>query len=131
MRQLFQNLIANALKFHRSDVPPIVTIRGNIEPAAHSPGHGSEPSGERGLRLRVTVRDNGIGFDGAYRERIFELFQRLHGRDEYEGTGIGLAICKKIVDRHGGTISAKGVPNEGAEFSLTLPLADSERGEKR
>jgi signal transduction histidine kinase len=128
MRQLFQNLIGNALKFQRPGVPPVVEIRGKMEAAADSapPGDGE---GNPGLRLRVTVRDNGIGFDAAYRERIFELFQRLHGRNEYEGTGIGLAICKKIVDRHGGTITADATPNKGATFSLTLPLADQESGE--
>lgn len=125
MRQLFQNLIANALKFQRPNVPPRVEVRGQVEAA----NGGESGDTEESLRLRVTVRDNGIGFDAVYQERIFELFQRLHGREEYEGTGIGLAICKKIVDRHGGTITADGVPNEGAVFSLTLPLADQETGE--
>jgi signal transduction histidine kinase len=128
MRQLFQNLIGNALKFQRPGVPPVVEIRGKMEAAPASAPSGSEEANQ-GLRLCVTVRDNGIGFDAAYRERIFELFQRLHGRNEYEGTGIGLAICKKIVDRHGGTISAEAAPDKGATFSLTLPLADREPGE--
>jgi signal transduction histidine kinase len=128
MRQLFQNLIGNALKFQRPGVPPVVEIRGKMEAAPASAPSGSEEANQ-GLRLCVTVRDNGIGFDAAYRERIFELFQRLHGRNEYEGTGIGLAICKKIVDRHGGTISAEATPDKGATFSLTLPLADREPGE--
>jgi signal transduction histidine kinase len=71
---------------------------------------------------RLTVRDNGIGFDEKYRERIFDVFQRLHGRNEYEGTGVGLAICRKIVERHGGTITAVGKEGEGATFIVVLPL---------
>jgi light-regulated signal transduction histidine kinase (bacteriophytochrome) len=70
----------------------------------------------------VTVRDNGIGFDEKYRDRIFQVFQRLHGRDEYEGTGVGLAICRKIAERHGGTITAHGREGEGATFVVTLPV---------
>jgi signal transduction histidine kinase len=69
----------------------------------------------------VTVTDNGIGFDPAYADRVFEMFQRLHGRGEYEGTGIGLAICRKIVQRHGGRIIARGRPGEGATFIIDLP----------
>ena len=67
------------------------------------------------------MADNGIGFDEKYRDRIFQVFQRLHGRDEYEGTGVGLAICKKIADRHGGSITATSRPGEGATFVVTLP----------
>jgi len=90
MRQLFQNLIANAVKFHRSDVPPVVEVRGELLP--QPPGaDGTGP----GPLCRVTVRDNGIGFDEKYRDRIFQVFQRLHGRDQYEGTGVGLAICRQ------------------------------------
>lgn len=105
MRQLFQNLIGNALKFHRPDVPPVVRV-----------------SAERGADGWVlAVADNGIGFEERHAGRIFQVFQRLHGRDEYEGTGVGLAICRKIVDRHGGTITAHGRPGEGATFVVTLP----------
>ena len=112
IRQLFQNLIANALKFHRPGVPPVVTVRAELIP---------DGPGDNSLACRVTVRDNGIGFDPKYRDRIFEVFQRLHGRDEYEGTGVGLAICRKIAERHGGTIAAQGTPGEGAAFVVTLP----------
>jgi len=105
MRQLFQNLIVNALKFHRPDVPPVVRVT-------------AEPD-ETGWA--VTVADNGIGFEDRHAARIFQVFQRLHGRDEYEGTGVGLAICRKIVDRHGGTITARGRPGEGASFVVSLP----------
>ncbi len=73
------------------------------------------------------MEDNGIGFDEKYRDRIFQIFQRLHGRNEYEGTGIGLAICRKIVDRHGGAIMATSTPGAGAKFIITLPRADARR----
>jgi PAS domain S-box-containing protein len=106
MRQLFLNLIGNALKFRRPHVAPLVAIAGR----------------RRRDMAEITVRDNGIGFEPEYRERIFEVFQRLHGRQEYEGTGIGLAICRKIVERHGGSISADGRPGAGASFTFTLPL---------
>lgn len=109
MRQLLQNLIANALKFHRPGVRPEVLVQGR--------------STEAGVEIRV--RDNGIGFDPQYAERIFSPFQRLHGRGEYEGTGMGLAICRKIVDRHGGDIEARGAPGGGAEFWVRLPVRDS------
>jgi signal transduction histidine kinase len=105
MRQLFQNLIGNALKFHRPDVPPVVRVTAERDEAGWT----------------VTVADNGIGFEDRHAARIFQVFQRLHGRDEYEGTGVGLAICRKIVDRHGGTITARGRPGEGASFVVTLP----------
>jgi light-regulated signal transduction histidine kinase (bacteriophytochrome) len=109
MRQLFQNLIGNALKFRRAGVPPRVEVIGETE------------TNEQGERVRLEVRDNGIGFDPQYRDRIFQIFQRLHGKSEFEGTGIGLAICKKIVDRHDGRIHARGVPGEGATFVVELP----------
>ena len=111
MRQLFQNLISNALKFHTPDTPPVVTITGKSFRDVEVP------------YAEITVTDNGIGFDEKYRDRIFTIFQRLHGRDEYEGTGIGLAVVKKIVDRHSGTITAHSTPGEGATFIITLPLA--------
>jgi signal transduction histidine kinase len=88
MRQLFQNLIANALKFQKNGTPPFVKV----------------------------------GFDNKYGEQIFKVFERLHGRDEYEGTGIGLAICRKVVERHGGTIMAEGVVGKGSTFTITLPF---------
>ncbi|MBM3522385.1 MAG: histidine kinase, partial [Alphaproteobacteria bacterium] len=114
MRQLFQNLIANALKFHVKDRVPVVRI-------AHGRG-----DGERWVEIRVA--DNGIGFDMRHADRIFGIFQRLHARGEYEGTGIGLATCRKIVERHGGTIRAEGVPGEGATFVITLPVRQVELG---
>ncbi|WP_264756361.1 sensor histidine kinase [Marinobacter litoralis] len=76
----------------------------------------------------MTVTDNGIGFDAAYKDQIFDVFKRLHGRGEFEGTGMGLAICRKIVERHGGTISAEGREGEGARFRFDLPLATESGG---
>jgi PAS domain S-box-containing protein len=112
MRQLFQNLLGNALKFHRPDVPPVVSVTSYTLPR----GRGDVDHCE------ICVRDNGIGFEQEYAERIFGLFQRLHGRSEFDGTGIGLAICRKIIERHGGVIQASGTPGEGAKFTFTLPL---------
>jgi PAS domain S-box-containing protein len=108
MQQLLLNLIANALKFHRPDVPPVIDIYNEI----------SEQEGV----CRISVRDNGIGFDEKYLDRIFNVFQRLHGRTEYEGTGIGLAVCRKIAERHGGSITARSIPGTGSTFVVTLPL---------
>lgn len=112
MTQLFLNLINNALKFHKLGVTPVVKIWSR-----------KTKSRENGSEIcEITVADNGIGFDEKYRDRIFTIFQRLHGRQEYEGTGIGLAICRKIVERHGGEIIAKSLPGEGATFITTLPM---------
>lgn len=117
MRLLFQNLISNALKFHAPDTPPLVVIEGSW--VRERAGNGAGPPGDTGFRF--TVSDNGIGFEPEYAERIFQVFQRLHGRSEYEGTGVGLAICRKIVDRHGGTIVATSTAGQGACFTVTLP----------
>jgi PAS domain S-box-containing protein len=113
IRQLLQNLIGNALKFHRPGVPPVVTVRAEVIPAADGP--------EDRTVCRVTVSDNGIGFEEKYLDRIFQVFQRLHGRQEYEGTGVGLAICRKIVERHGGAVTAQSTPGAGTTFVVTLP----------
>ncbi|MFO0897258.1 MAG: CHASE3 domain-containing protein [Pirellulales bacterium] len=111
MRQLLQNLISNGLKFHPPGVPPVVRVEGRLAPSANGGA----------AQCELVVRDNGIGFDEVYRERIFDVFQRLHGRQEYEGTGMGLAICRKIVDRHRGTITAASAPGRGATFTVTIP----------
>jgi PAS domain S-box-containing protein len=117
IQQLLQNLIGNALKFHRAEVPPVVTIRSGIEKeAADGPGG----TGREVCRLEIS--DNGIGFEERYGERIFQVFQRLHGRSEYEGTGIGLAICRKIAERHDGRIWASSVPGQGSTFTVVLPV---------
>ena len=109
MRQLLQNLIGNGLKFHASGVTPIIKISGE----------------NGGPNYRLSVTDNGIGFDEKYVDRIFTVFQRLHGRKEYEGTGIRLAICRKIAERHGGEINARSAPGAGSTFTITLPLKQS------
>jgi PAS domain S-box-containing protein len=114
MRQLLQNLLSNALKFRRPGVPPVVRIGGRV--------HGPERATGGGSLCTVTVADNGIGFKPGYAERIFGIFQRLHGRNEYPGTGIGLATCRKILERHGGTITASSQPGKGATFVFTLPI---------
>jgi signal transduction histidine kinase/HAMP domain-containing protein len=122
MRQLFQNLIGNSLKFHKKDEPPVVKITGNfIDIDENNPIVVLED----GKPYQITVTDNGIGFDEQYAERIFGVFQRLHGRQEYEGTGIGLSVCKKIVERHGGTIIARSIPGEGTTFIIILPVKQS------
>jgi signal transduction histidine kinase len=122
MRQLLQNLIGNALKFHRDDVIPVVAVRAHF-----ANGHGDHSQGaEHANHCRITVEDNGIGFDEKYVDRIFQVFQRLHGRGEYEGTGIGLATARKIVERHGGTITAKSTPGQGSTFIVTLPITQTQ-----
>lgn len=122
MRQLFQNLIANALKFHRADVAPVVKIE-IVENFIDS-----DAPKRQSLESMVTiaVADNGIGFEERYLDRIFTPFQRLHGRNEYEGTGIGLAVCRKIAERHGGALTATSVPGSGSTFYITLPLNQDE-----
>ena len=105
MRQLFQNLIVNALKYHKPDIPPIIHL---------------DCQNNNGC-WDISVQDNGIGLDEKFSDRIFVPLERLHGRSDYEGTGIGLAICKKIVFRHGGSISVKSQLGEGATFTITLP----------
>ncbi|NUQ63419.1 MAG: PAS domain S-box protein [Pirellulales bacterium] len=117
MRQLFQNLIGNALKFRRPEEPPVIRVHGRFITPREQRSQGSAAD----EKCRIVVEDNGIGFEDEYAERIFGVFQRLHPRDVYEGTGIGLAICRKIVERHGGTISAQSKPGEGSSFVVVLP----------
>jgi light-regulated signal transduction histidine kinase (bacteriophytochrome) len=105
LRQVFQNLVTNALKFSRPEVPPRITIDAERADAA----------------WRFKVGDNGIGIDAQYTDYIFEMFRRLHTRDKYSGTGIGLAICKRAVENHGGRIWLHSVPGEGSTFFFTIP----------
>lgn len=107
MHQVFLNLINNAMKFKKEDTPPRIKI------------YASEESNGR---LEITVQDNGIGFDNSFQDRIFKPFERLHGMSQYEGTGIGLALCRKIIERHGGTIRAEGQPGVGTRIIISLPL---------
>jgi signal transduction histidine kinase len=125
MRQLLQNLVSNALKFHRQGEPPLVRIRGDVISARAPRFAGEAIAGDCCI---ITVEDNGIGFDEKYAERVFTAFERLHSRSSYEGTGIGLSIARKIVWRHGGDITAKSAPDEGATFTVTLPLSRANRG---
>ncbi len=126
MRQLLQNLISNSLKFQPPDASPLVKIQAQVLKRPFSCAKNPTPDDEV---CELTVQDNGSGFEERFLERIFAVFQRLHGRSEYEGTGVGLAVCRRITDRHGGTISAKSKPNEGATFIVTLP-AHQPNGEK-
>lgn len=114
MRQLLQNLVANALKFTAPSVQPRIHVHGETF------RRGSESDSETWLRLKVS--DNGIGFDPRFASRIFTPFQRLHGRHEYSGSGIGLAVCRRVVERHGGSISAESRPGHGSVFTVELPL---------
>lgn len=122
IRRLFQNLISNAIKFHKPGALPVVEISGDVISS-------NEAEKEFGFSLtepayvRIVVKDNGIGFDEKYSEKIFNIFQRLQGRAEYEGTGIGLAICRKIMSNHRGYIRAQSVINQGSEFILIFPYA--------
>jgi light-regulated signal transduction histidine kinase (bacteriophytochrome) len=117
-RQLFQNLLSNSLKFVQPGIPPVITITHSLL-KADDVAHYQLASANHYHKLEF--KDNGIGFENEFAGKIFAIFQRLHGRSEYEGSGIGLAICKKIVEHHGGIIYANGVPDEGATFTVILP----------
>ena len=107
LSQLFQNLIANAIKFRR-EIPPEIHV-----------------SADRKNRFwAFSIRDNGIGLDPEFADRIFTIFQRLHTREDYPGTGMGLAICKRIVERHRGSIRVESVPGLGSTFHFTLPASE-------
>lgn len=102
---LFQNLIGNAIKYRKKEEAPMIYVSGK----------------EDGSRWELSIKDNGIGIDESSTDRIFMLFQRLHGKSEYPGSGVGLAICKKIVEQHGGRIWVESKPGEGSTFRFTLP----------
>lgn len=122
IRQLFSNLINNSIKFKKEHEAPLITI------ACDSVNHKEFPQfplAENKDYVRIVVEDNGIGFDEEFSERIFKIFQRLHGKAEYKGSGIGLAICKKIVDNHHGFIFANSRLNEGSHFTILLPQTQS------
>jgi light-regulated signal transduction histidine kinase (bacteriophytochrome) len=110
MRQLLQNLLGNSLKYRRKDTPPVVRLSCSSPDAQHR---------------AITVTDNGIGFNEKHAAKIFGMFVRLHGRTQYEGSGIGLAICRTIVERHGGTIAATSTVGNGATFTVTLPVTQA------
>ena len=118
IRQVFQNLISNAIKFSKKDERPLIHIKGEIIKERNLDS-AVDPNGPF---CRISIRDNGIGFEEKYLDKIFTLFQRLHGKEEYEGTGIGLAIVKKIIDKHNGLISAHSKEGKGTVFIIVLPL---------
>ena len=130
MRQLFQNLLSNAIKFCPNGVMPVITISSRIVDKAEvsvgllSPAKAgdSKPTGKPKTFYELSVTDNGIGFDQKYADRIFQIFQRLNGRNQYAGSGIGLAICHKIVERHNGGITANSKLGEGSTFRVYLPV---------
>ncbi|XZF14296.1 hybrid sensor histidine kinase/response regulator [Chitinophagaceae bacterium MMS25-I14] len=117
MRQVFQNLFSNALKFSKKDTTPVIDVAAEQFTAA--PSGSSSPLQDY---VRIIISDNGIGFNQEYAEKIFTIFQRLNAREEYEGTGIGLAITKKIIEKHSGLITASSSENSGAAFTIILPL---------
>jgi PAS domain S-box-containing protein len=122
MKQLFNNLLSNALKFRRPGIIPKISIRSEkLTPSEKD----KLKLRNSNLYFRITVIDNGIGFEEAYAERIFQLFQRLHGKAEYPGSGMGLAICRKITDNHKGLIMANSVPGQGSRFTIILPETQS------
>lgn len=137
MRQLLQNLIGNALKFHRAEKSPFIKIyaedfsqtSGSFQVGTeqmHTTSGGFETNDVGETVCRIVVEDNGIGFEEKYLDRIFTVFQRLHGRSEFEGSGVGLAVCRKIIERHEGSITAQSSPDKGAKFIVTLPLKQVE-----
>jgi PAS domain S-box-containing protein len=113
--QLFYNLVNNALKFSKPDVPPRILFHSTIINRNHAD------------MAEITISDNGIGIEQQYAEQIFNAFARLHAKDQYEGTGLGLALCKKIVERHRGSISATGIKGEGATFTVMLPIRQTQK----
>lgn len=134
MGQLFQNLLSNAVKFQKPGVPPVVEVRCDELYGRHLANHYTQAdlAGIQMLQgwehqpyVCITIRDNGIGFDNTYADKVFEIFQRLHGK-MYSGTGIGLAICKKIVDNHHGSIAARSEVGKGATFTVILPKAQKD-----
>lgn len=119
MRQIFQNILTNALKFSKENVPPHVQIRCDLIDSLKFDGAQKTQDGNY---CRISIKDNGIGFDPQYAAKVFTIFQRLHPREKYEGTGIGLAIAKKIIEKHNGIITAQSKEGEGAEFVMVLPI---------
>lgn len=118
IRQVFQNIISNALKFSKPDVQPVIDITAELVKQCRV----DSPASSSGKYCRIVISDNGIGFDQKYVDKIFTLFQRLNSQDAYEGTGIGMAIARKIIDKHKGVITAEGKVDEGATFIIVLPL---------
>ncbi|MBL7160991.1 MAG: hypothetical protein ISS57_00180 [Anaerolineales bacterium] len=116
IHQLLGHLIINSLKFCQEELPPVVKLRGSLV------GQDGILSNEM---CQIIVEDNGIGFEQLFSERIFKPFQRLHRRGEYDGSGMGLSICRRIVEHHGGSITATSVPGQGTTLTITLPVRQS------
>jgi light-regulated signal transduction histidine kinase (bacteriophytochrome) len=112
MRQLFQNLIANAIKFRKADMVPVVQI--------------FQDKGKKEMH-RIVIQDNGIGFDAKYADDIFMVFKRLHSYHEFQGSGVGLSICKKIIERHNGSIRAESKVGNGSRFIIDFPLVENSK----
>jgi len=124
MSQLIGNLISNSLKFARKDTKPVITITVQQLPPDEITAYSLDPSVNY---TGIQFKDNGIGFKEEYADKIFSIFQRLHGKSEYEGTGIGLAMCKKIALNHNGELNARGSSDNGAVFNIILPLKHFEK----
>jgi light-regulated signal transduction histidine kinase (bacteriophytochrome) len=114
IRQLFQNLINNAIKYRRKKVDSFIKISAEV--------YDNDEKTPNLKNCIIFIEDNGIGFDQKYAQEIFEMLKKLHSSSEYEGTGIGLTLCRKIVELHNGSINARGIENEGATFMVSLPL---------
>ncbi|MBO0936342.1 PAS domain-containing protein [Fibrella sp. HMF5335] len=126
LRQLFQNLFSNALKFQPAGGRPLIRVTiQSANPQALAINSSIPVEGKEPAYWEIGVLDNGIGFDGQHRDRIFSMFERLNGRSRYAGSGIGLAICKRIVEHHRGAIAAESQPGAGAHFKIYLPALDS------
>jgi signal transduction histidine kinase len=120
MYQLFANLVSNSLKFAREDIKPVISITCSLVDGKGAVVRSADES-DYAAYYRIELRDNGIGFDPTHAGQIFNIFQRLHRKSEYAGTGIGLAMCRKIAQNHHGDIFATGIPGEGAVFTVILP----------
>jgi len=117
IKPLFFNLLTNALKYCKKDVSPVISVRAELNVGG---------TGKSAIQYcRIFVKDNGIGFDQRYADQVFEMFQRLHSQSDYEGTGIGLALCKQIVEKHKGFISVLSKENEGSTFIVSLPMSQN------
>jgi signal transduction histidine kinase len=121
MQQLFSNLIGNAIKFRKKDVDPVVEIRSSPMSPAEVEQYLGHVNGSTYMKLQVV--DNGIGFEEKHTQDIFKVFKRLHSYQQFEGTGVGLAICKKIIEKHGGFITAESIPDKGSNFIIGIPFS--------
>ncbi|MNR06423.1 Phytochrome-like protein cph1 [compost metagenome] len=115
MRQLFANLISNAIKYSKANVPPVIQILETNATDVEVPQQNSK-------FVKIQIKDNGIGMESSHLLKIFTIFQRLHARNEYSGNGIGLAICKRIMENHSGNITVESTLNEGTTFNLYFPI---------